>query len=171
MYRWLGSNQWPTGYESVALHQLSYIGIWSGVRESNPHIQLGRLTFYRWTNSALCGQGGIRTPEGVSQQIYSLPVLTTYLPTQFAMVRGFEPLLRHWMTAILTPIWYHRKVVIPQSLACCVALFRLQGSNLSKASYLQCFNALGTLWFCPIPWNRTRLFQDSSPGNFCVFTT
>ena len=28
------------------------------------------------------GQGGIRTPEGVCQQIYSLPVLTTYLPTQ-----------------------------------------------------------------------------------------
>ena len=31
------------------------------------------------------GQGGIRTPEGVSQQIYSLPVLTTYLPTQFSV--------------------------------------------------------------------------------------
>ena len=29
------------------------------------------------------GQGGIRTPEGVSQQIYSLPRLTTSVPTQF----------------------------------------------------------------------------------------
>ena len=37
------------------------------------------------------------------------------------------------MATILTTIWYHRKVVIPQSLACCVALFRLQGSNLFKS--------------------------------------
>ena len=29
-----------------------------------------------------CGQGRIRTAEAVRQQIYSLPVLTTYLPTQ-----------------------------------------------------------------------------------------
>ena len=28
------------------------------------------------------GQGRIRTAEAVKQQIYSLPVLTTYLPTQ-----------------------------------------------------------------------------------------
>ena len=30
----------------------------------------------------LCGQGQIRTAEARWQQIYSLPVLTTYLPTQ-----------------------------------------------------------------------------------------
>ena len=29
-----------------------------------------------------CGQGQIRTAEAVRQQIYSLPVLTTYLPTR-----------------------------------------------------------------------------------------
>ena len=29
-----------------------------------------------------CGQGRIRTAEAVKQQIYSLPVLTTYLPTR-----------------------------------------------------------------------------------------
>ena len=28
------------------------------------------------------GQGRIRTAEAVKQQIYSLPVLTTYLPTR-----------------------------------------------------------------------------------------
>ena len=31
--------------------------------------------------SLFCGQGQIRTAEAVRQQIYSLPVLTTYLPT------------------------------------------------------------------------------------------
>ena len=35
-----------------------------------------------WATSAFCGQGQIRTAEAVRQQIYSLPVLTTYLPTQ-----------------------------------------------------------------------------------------
>ena len=34
-----------------------------------------------WATSAFCGQGQIRTAEAVRQQIYSLPVLTTYLPT------------------------------------------------------------------------------------------
>ena len=41
------------------------------------------------------GQGGTRTPEGVSQQIYSLPRLTTSVPTQFTTKMeppvGFEP--------------------------------------------------------------------------------
>ena len=32
--------------------------------------------------SPFCGQGRIRTAEAVRQQIYSLPVLTTYLPTR-----------------------------------------------------------------------------------------
>ena len=32
--------------------------------------------------SLFCGQGQIRTAEAVRQQIYSLPVLTTYLPTR-----------------------------------------------------------------------------------------
>ena len=46
--------------------------------------------------SALCrGQGRIRTAEAVRQQIYSLPVLTTYLPTQYVIVKvtrtGFKP--------------------------------------------------------------------------------
>lgn len=34
------------------------------------------------THLYLSGQGRIRTAEGASQQIYSLPVLTTYLPTR-----------------------------------------------------------------------------------------
>ena len=44
------------------------------------------------------GQGQIRTAEAVRQQIYSLPVLTTYLPTQSTDFRqnlvtpaGFKP--------------------------------------------------------------------------------
>ena len=32
--------------------------------------------------SSIRGQGRIRTAEAARQQIYSLPVLTTYLPTQ-----------------------------------------------------------------------------------------
>ena len=156
---------------NLLLSPLSYNGIWSGVRESNPHIQLGRLTFYRWTNSALCGQGGIRTPEAVRQQIYSLPVLTAYLPTQFAMVRGFEPLLRHWMAAILTSIWYHRKVVIPQSLACCVALFRLQGSNLFKSIIPPMLQRPGHFVILSHTLESDQVIPGLSPGNFCVFTT
>ena len=34
------------------------------------------------SRSLICGQGRIRTAEAVKQQIYSLPVLTTYLPTR-----------------------------------------------------------------------------------------
>lgn len=36
--------------------------VWSGVRESNPHIQLGRLTFYCWTNSAFVWVGRDSNP-------------------------------------------------------------------------------------------------------------
>ena len=47
------------------------------------------------THLHLSGQGRIRTAEGASQQIYSLPVLTTYLPTQCALFcvtpAGFKP--------------------------------------------------------------------------------
>ena len=38
---------------------------------------LYQLSYFR-----VCGQGQIRTAEAVRQQIYSLPVLTTYLPTR-----------------------------------------------------------------------------------------
>ena len=38
-----------------------------------------------------CGQREIRTPEGDCQQIYSLPVLTTYLSTRVAVCTGLEP--------------------------------------------------------------------------------
>ena len=55
----------------------------SGKRDSNSRPQ-------PWQGCALPtelfphfrGQGQIRTAEAVRQQIYSLPVLTTYLPTQ-----------------------------------------------------------------------------------------
>ena len=42
--------------------------------------QLGRLMLYQLSYfriSNLCGQGWIRTTEGISQQIYSLPHLAT----------------------------------------------------------------------------------------------
>ena len=55
-----------------------------------------------------------------------------YLPG-FAVVRGLEPLFEPATPPVLTIRRYHRKVVVPQSLACCVALFRLQGSNLFKS--------------------------------------
>lgn len=46
--------------------------------------QLGRLMLYQlsYFRKFYCGQGQIRTAEAVRQQIYSLPVLTTYLPTR-----------------------------------------------------------------------------------------
>ena len=56
--------------------------------------QLGRLMLYQlsYFRKFYCGQGQIRTAEAVRQQIYSLPVLTTYLPTQnFEPLVGFEP--------------------------------------------------------------------------------
>ena len=40
---------------------------------------LYQLSYFR---KFYCGQGQIRTAEAVRQQIYSLPVLTTYLPTR-----------------------------------------------------------------------------------------
>ena len=48
--------------------------------------QLGRLMLYRLSYfRKLCGQGWIRTTEGISQQIYSLPHLATLVLAQHAM--------------------------------------------------------------------------------------
>ena len=47
------------------------------VRTRDP--QLGRLMLYQlsYFRDTYCGREGIRTPEGVRQQIYSLPHLAT----------------------------------------------------------------------------------------------
>ena len=66
------------------LYQLSYFRIVS-------------KSFLVRTFGLVRGQGRIRTAEGASQQIYSLPVLTTYLPTQVFVLflrvtpAGFKP--------------------------------------------------------------------------------
>ncbi len=57
-------------------------------------IQTGRYTYQRFTDAATMvtfvngGQGGIRTPEGECQQIYSLPRLTASVPTHGAVARS-----------------------------------------------------------------------------------
>ena len=54
------------------------------------------------------GPGGIRTPEGVSQQIYSLPRLTASVPTQ--IINATYPL--YHLTEFLTRI--RRKCILIQ---------------------------------------------------------
>ena len=94
------SNQRPRDYKSRALANWAKEAISEdpifraedGAQTRDP--QLGRLVLYQLSYfrshsispllNALahpCGQGRIRTAEAVRQQIYSLPVLTTYLPT------------------------------------------------------------------------------------------
>ena len=90
----------PRMRSTPELHRLLLcLGAENEVRTRDP--QLGRLMLYQLSYFRSCGQGGIRTPEGDSQQIYSLPVLTTYLPTlniskalfksSFEPIEGFEP--------------------------------------------------------------------------------
>ena len=82
-----GSNSRPLAWQASILTKLNYrtksTNKKSGKRDSNSRPR-------PWQGRALptellprCrGQGQIRTAEAVRQQIYSLPVLTTYLPTQ-----------------------------------------------------------------------------------------
>ena len=52
---------------------------------------LGKVVLYQLSYFRIIrGQGQIRTAEAVRQQIYSLPVLTTYLPTQSTDLRQKE---------------------------------------------------------------------------------
>ena len=53
------------------------------VRTRGP--QLGRLMLYQlsYFRDTYCGREGIRTPEGVRQQIYSLPQLATLVPSRY----------------------------------------------------------------------------------------
>ena len=95
--RWRDLNPRPLPYQGSAL-PLSYIGIILSFRAEDEaqtrDPQLGRLMLYQlsYFRKFYCGQGQIRTAEAVRQQIYSLPVLTTYLPTQnFEPLVGFEP--------------------------------------------------------------------------------
>ena len=62
--------------------------MWSGRRESNPRLKLGRLRLYHWATPALAftstmffgGEGWIRTIVLIRGQIYSLLPLTTRPP-------------------------------------------------------------------------------------------
>jgi|WetSurMetagenome_2_1015567.scaffolds.fasta_scaffold182358_2 hypothetical protein len=58
-------------------------GAEDGTQTRDP--QLGRLMLYQlsYFRIALCGQRWIRTTEGVSQQIYSLPHLATLVFAPF----------------------------------------------------------------------------------------
>ena len=100
--RWRDLNPRPLPYQGSAL-PLSYIGnlyvcplvpVGAEDEAQTRDPQLGRLMLYQlsYFRKFYCGQGQIRTAEAVRQQIYSLPVLTTYLPTQnFEPLVGFEP--------------------------------------------------------------------------------
>lgn len=83
-YRWLDLNQWPTGYESVAL-PLSYNGIWSGVRESNPHYFSleGRCHTIRRTPHCV-GREGLEPP-------YCKANTTICVQTGFTVQRRYLP--------------------------------------------------------------------------------
>ena len=104
--RWRDLNPRPLPYQGSAL-PLSYIGIRpsghnraeDGAQTRDP--QLGRLMLYRlsYFRRRDSGRRWIRTPEGISQQIYSLPHLATLvfalikpaLDTFFEPLVGFEP--------------------------------------------------------------------------------
>ena len=80
----------PRMRSTPELHRLN--GAEDEVRTRDP--QLGRLMLYQlsYFRKFYCGQGQIRTAEAARQQIYSLPVLTPYRPTQnFEPLVGFEP--------------------------------------------------------------------------------
>ena len=57
----------------------------NGAQTRDP--QLGRLVLYQlsYFRSLCSGQRWIRTTEGVSQQIYSLPHLATLVSTQYLL--------------------------------------------------------------------------------------
>ena len=79
-------NSGPLPYQGSAL-PLSYIGIhsWSGRRGSNsrPSAWKANALSTELLPQFFCGQRWIRTTEGVSQQIYSLPHLATLV---FALI-------------------------------------------------------------------------------------
>ena len=83
----------PRMRSTPELHRLN--GAEDEVRTRDP--QLGRLmlyqlSYFRGKNS---GEGRIRTSEGISQQIYSLPQLATLVPLRLHKnlepMEGFEP--------------------------------------------------------------------------------
>ena len=89
--RWRDLNPRPLPYQGSAL-PLSYIGIRpsghnraeDGAQTRDP--QLGRLMLYRlsYFRRRDSGRRWIRTTEGISQQIYSLPHLATLV---FALIK------------------------------------------------------------------------------------
>lgn len=84
---------------------------------------------------------------------------TNHLSFNLAMVMRIElmslPLLA---SEFLTTRRYHRKVIIPQSIACCTGRTRTILRTFESINQ-QCFGALGTLWFCIACWNRTSLLS------------
>src|SRR6056297_1277142 len=68
----------PRKRSTPELHRQKRAG--DGTRIRDP--QLGRLMLYQLSYSRIkaCGEGRIRTYEGIRQQIYSLPQLTTLVP-------------------------------------------------------------------------------------------
>ena len=85
-----------------------------------------------------------------------------------AMVRGIEPLFEPAMPPVLPLDDTIEKLLSHKVLLAASPSFDYRVPTCSKASYLQCFNALGTLWFCTISWNRTKFLQVQLPGDFCV---
>ena len=108
MSRWWELNSWPLPYQGSAL-PLSYTGlklIWSGRRGSNPRPSA-------WKADALptellphkkSGESRIRTYEGVSQQIYSLPQLATLVSPH--LVQSSKQLWSRWRDSNPRPADY-----------------------------------------------------------------
>ena len=83
------------------------------------------------------------------------------------MARGIEPLFEPAMPPVLPlddtieKFLFHK--VLPEVLPDFDYLIQTY-----KASYPQCFNAIGTLWFCSVSWSRTKYFRGNLPGELCV---
>ena len=120
-----------------------------------------------------CGQGGIRTPEVIRQQIYSLPVLTAYLPTQFTpllhpAVQGVEPFTSdirnpsqgepHIRLALCCSISWNRTKFLWIALQRVLCLRRPS----SKQKEFICTSTQSWMWFPLLGASNTLICQQVS---------
>ena len=149
--------------------QLSYISIWSRVRELNPHYFSleGRCHTIRRTPH-LCGQGGTRTPllQGqydnlCSDWIYSpAPLPTQFTPLLHPVDQGVEP--------FTSDIWNLLKGSLISVWLCAVAYLGIEPSSSGFLSSEFCVSA-------DLHSNRKNLFaiqlNPECGFHFCLSPT
>ncbi len=122
-------------------------------------IQTGRYTYQRFTDAATMvtfvngGQGGIRTPEGECQQIYSLPRLTASVPTHGAVARSRQaepgPAVPETATthnAALLPPLQPLRGVEPRTYSLPLTWFRLFGSIKPNITHKNVVRRVTACW-------------------------